>query len=306
MKFIKQHKKAFIISSVIILILIVLIILMFTLFSLKKVELKFKTSTINLSQEVQEQIEQETLKNSGSVLFIGKERIINDLEKKFPYLKIINIETKIPNKFVIHCAEREEFYAINSDSKVYYLDEEFKILRISDEEFQKTQNGAVLLNFQDIKMDDSVNPPSYNVINLDLNLENSETGQFVNLGSQSETSSYFANKLQKISTSLLESFELNNRDISTVKALYNEFEIFYKAEAISETSFAWRICLRLIDNTNYEIQIIDADNNLFEKINVMFVALSTAGTESPADLINSKLIIYQNLNGQFVYNFVEK
>lgn len=297
--FIKKHKKAIIITSVILFILMVIIILMFTLFSLKEVELSFKTETLNITSTQQEEIKQKTLEHGGSVLFIGKEKIVSELESEFPYLKVVNIETKFPNKFVIHCAEREELFSIYSNNKYYSVDEELKILKIS-----ATKSDNIQLDFQDIVLDETTAPPTYKIVSLDLNLKNSKEGQFINLVQNEGGGSYFASKLQKIVTSIQTAFEQSNRDIAVIKSQFKNFELFYKAEKISESSLAWRICLRLIDNSNYEIQIVDCDRDLDKKISVMYEALTSA-SKNPNLLINSKLLIYENVNKQIVYQFID-
>lgn len=263
------------------------IILMFTLFKLKKVDVQLKTETNVLTEEIIEEIKEDTLKQGGSVLFVGKEKIIFNLEQKFPYLKIVNIETKIPNKFVIHCLEREEFFAIESQGKTYYLDEELKILRIKDGDFEKQENGAVLLKLEDLV--ERENGKIENVY-LDLNLQNANEGQFVKL---SETN------IQKIAVSILSGFEANNRQLSTVRSLYNKFDVFYKAEVIDE-EILWHACLRLEDRSGYKIEIVDANENLAEKIGVMFEAISST---KPQNLIGKTIVVYKNLNNQFVYSF---
>ena len=297
MNFIKKHKIKFIILLVFVLILVTAIILMFTLFALKSVELEFKTETLNISYDQQEDIKQKTHEYGGSVLFIGKEKIVNDLENQFPYLKIVNIETVFPNKLIIHCAEREELFVINSQNKFYYVDEELKLLKISD----INDNTCISLNFEDIILDDSLNPPSYKIVNLDLNLSNAEEGQFIKL-INNDGGVFLLNKLEDISKFILTAFEQNNRQIDIVKQQFKEFEIFYKAQKITESSLAWRICLRLVDRNDYEIQIVDCDVVLAEKISVLYDALTYA-VSNPEKLEENKLIIYQNENKQIVYQF---
>lgn len=297
MEFVKKHKKALIISSVILTIIVVIIILMFTLFSLKSVELSFKTETLNITAEQTEQIEQKTLSYGGSVLFINKDKIVSELEKEFPYLKIVNIETQIPDKFVIHCAEREELFSIESNGKYYVLDEELKILSISN----SPDESLVSFEFEGIDYNEQTG--QYFATKLNLNLSSAETGQFLTLGSSQ--SSYFADKMQTISTSVLTAFEQNNRDISYVKSQFEQFEIFYRPEQVSETNYIWRTCLRLVDRSGFEYQIVDADINLSEKISVLYSALTAAANE-PSLLEGTYLMVYQNANGDFAYSFVER
>lgn len=301
MKFIKKHKKAVIISSCVLILLIVLVILMFTLFSLKEVEVEYKTGTKNLTEEITTQIEQEALKTGGSVLFLGKENLISRLEKQFPYLKIVNIETQIPNKLVIHAVEREELFAINSGENSYFLDEDFKILRVESSPYTKQENGAVLLSFGSVFLDE--NSKAY-AAPINLNLSGAEAGQSLNIESSSEENSYFSKKLESISCQILTSFEENKLQISDVRSKYLSFEIFFKPIEIG-TTISWQVCLRVVDSANFETQIIAADSNLTEKISTMNQAISAASS-NPSLLSGKILYVYENLSGEFAYSFLDK
>lgn len=301
MKFIKKHKKAVIISSCVLILLIVLVILMFTLFSLKEVEVEYKTGTKNLTEEITTQIEQEALKTGGSVLFLGKENLISRLEKQFPYLKIVNIETQIPNKLVIHAVEREELFAINSGENSYFLDEDFKILRVESSPYTKQENGAVLLSFGSVFLDE--NSKAY-AAPINLNLSGAEAGQSLNIESSSEENSYFSKKLESISCQILTSFEENKLQISDVRSKYSSFEIFFKPIEIG-TTISWQVCLRIVDSANFETQIIAADSSLTEKISTMNQAISAASS-NPSLLSGKILYVYENLSGEFAYSFLDK
>lgn len=292
MKFVRRHKKMIIILSVLLALLITVVILMFTLFSLKNVELNFKTETLNVTEEMKDEIQAEVLKTGGSVLFVGKEKIIKDLEKKFPYIKIVNIETQIPNKFVIHCLEREELFAVQSQGKTYFLDEEFKILRIESSSYESQEGMPVVLEFENLMYDES-DPTTIKPYTLELNLGASEEGQFLTLKSSSEAGAYFAEKLESISKSILTSFEENNRGIADVRSMYKKFKIFYYEEVV-ETSSYWHLCLRLVGKDGYVCEIRDADNHLPEKFQIMFQAFSEVQKENLTYLNNSKLIVYKN------------
>jgi hypothetical protein len=62
------------------------------------------------------------LKNRKTTLFDlnGKSLfpafVEKNLEKENSYLKVINIETIFPNKLIVHCAEREEFFSIKKNN----------------------------------------------------------------------------------------------------------------------------------------------------------------------------------------------
>ncbi len=301
MKFLKKHKKATIICSCVLVLLIVLVILMFTLFSLKEVKVEYKTGRINLTDEITTEIENEALKTGGSVLFLGKEKLISRLEKQFPYLKIVNIETQIPNKLVIHAVEREEFFAINSGEKSYFLDEEFKILKVENSTYVKQENGPVLLSFGSVFLDES--SKAY-AAPIDLNLSGAEAGQVLSIASSSDENSYFSKKLETISRSILTAFEENKFQISDVRSKYLSFDVFFKPIEVS-TVVSWQPCLKIVDTANFETQIILADSDLTEKISVMNEAFSAA-SKNPALLTNKVLYVFENNNKEIAYSFLDK
>lgn len=293
MKFIKKHKKSIIISSIVLTILLVLIILIFTLFSLKNVELEFKTETSELSSsEVQQAIIDKTMEYKGSVLFINKNRIVTELEKEFPYIKVVNIETKAPDTFVIHCAEREKFYGIESNGKVFYLDEDLKILEVVDGDFVY-DNQAVLLTLEELSFN---NDGKLEVSGeLELNLGNAEAGQFLNLGNNGKTlADVLSNNMQNTLTNLLTAFEENNRDIAVVKGTYSKFEVFFKAETAGENT-EWHTCLRIIDNTDFETQIINSESRLSEKLEAMINTVGIMATNNPEELLDNKIVVFENI-----------
>ena len=57
----------------------------------------------------------------------------------------------------------------------------------------------------------------------------------------------------------------------------------------------------MLDSTNYQITLFDADISLAEKIQVMFVAYSEA-QKTPENLIGTKMIIYKEGN-EYKYIF---
>lgn len=301
MKFFKKHKKATIICSIVFVLLIILVILMFTVFSLKDVEVELKTGTEHLTQEDVSEIENEALKTGGSVLFLGKEKLISRLEKQFPYLKIVNIETQIPNKLVIHAAEREELFAVNSGEKSYFLDEEFKILRVENSNYSKQENGAVLLSFGSVFID--TEDKAY-AAGVDLKLDGAEAGQTLNIGNSSEEENYFSKKLETISLSILTSFEENGLQIQDVRSRFQSFEIFFKPVEFAGL-ISWQPCLKIVDSANFEAQIILADSNLTEKIGTYNQAISAA-SKNPNLLVNKVLYVFENSNNEFAYSFLDK
>lgn len=301
MRFFRKHKKATIICSIVFVLLIILVVLMFTVFLLKDVKVELKTGTEHLTQEIVSEIENEALKTGGSVLFLGKEKLISRLEKQFPYLKIVNIETQIPNKLVIHAAEREELFAVNSGEKSYFLDEEFKILRVENSIYSKQENGAVLLSFGSVFI--NAEDKAY-AAGVDLKLDGAEAGQTLNIGNSSEEQNYFSKKLETIALSILTSFEENGLQIQDVRSRFQSFEIFFKPVEFAGL-ISWQPCLKIVDSANFEAQIILADSNLTTKIGAYNQAISEA-SKNPGLLVNKILYVFENSNNEIAYSFSNK
>lgn len=274
---------------------------MFTVFLLKDVKVELKTGTEHLTQEVVSEIENEALKTGGSVLFLGKEKLISRLEKQFPYLKIVNIETQIPNKLIIHAAEREELFAVNSGEKSYFLDEEFKILRVENSIYSKQENGAVLLSFGSVFINSE--DKAY-AAGVDLKLDGAEAGQTLNIGNSSEEQNYFSKKLETIALSILTSFEENGLQIQDVRSRFQSFEIFFKPVEFAGL-ISWQPCLKIVDSANFEAQIILADSKLTTKIGAYNQAISEA-SKNPGLLVNKILYVFENSNNEIAYSFSNK
>ena len=286
--FIKTHKKLTIILSVIFLLIITSIILIFTLFSLKEISLNFKTETQHITEEMQSDIINEIRKEGiSTVLFTDKSKLIKRLEKEFPYIKIINIETVIPSTFVIHCIEREELYAIESQDKIFYLDEDLKVLKIG-EDILTDQSNVVLLN----------------IANLELSLQNIELGQFLKFDEikGEGLENVLSKNVQKTLTSLLVSFKENNRNIAIFRSSYIEVRIDFdfRFNAFGNNTI-WYVCLSLIDNNGFQTVIVEPDNKLSEKVAVMITLVNEMATSDPEELLDNRLVIYENSEGEFIY-----
>lgn len=298
MKFIRNHKKLTICLFVLLLLVLAIVILAFTLFSLKESSLEFKTETKNLNQETKNKIVERVLENKRSVLFLNKTRISADLEKQFPYLKIINIETKIPNKVVVHCAEREEFFAISSNGKTYFMDEELKILRIVNAPYESEIGAPVLLVYKGVKVDET-SSSTISQTTLDLNLDSAEEGAFLDFG-QVKDETDFSKEIKEVSTSILTGFEENNRTISDVLNEFLKFEICFEPITLGGIS-ELKLCLALTDKNGFVTKIIDANENLSLKLGTMFEAFSDVSKDPK--LLEKDLFVFQNSSGQFAYLF---
>ena len=119
-------------------------LLTFTAFSLRAVEVDFRTSRQYITSSAEEIIESGKIKKGGTIFFRDKKKYIENIENEFPYINVINIETVFPNKFVIHVSERQEVYALKHQSGYYICDEEFRVLRVCDN-FESDQQNPILL-----------------------------------------------------------------------------------------------------------------------------------------------------------------
>ena len=143
-----MKKKWIIALSVLAAVIVLIVILSFTLFSLRTIELDFRTNKTYITEPDQEIIESGEIKMGGSVFFRSKNKYIDKIESKNPYIKVVNIETVFPSKFVIHVAERQEIFAIEHNHQFYITDEEFKVLRITDSYISDQANAMLLTGLQ--------------------------------------------------------------------------------------------------------------------------------------------------------------
>ena len=142
-----KYKKLVIILASIIGFIALCFLLSFTLFRVSAVELNFKNGTTLFASEERQKavIKSGDFSYSTPVFGVNKAEIIDKLELENSYLKVINIETVFPNKLVVHCAEREELFAIKIGDNLYYIcDADLKVLRM-DTQVVLDQTSAVVL-----------------------------------------------------------------------------------------------------------------------------------------------------------------
>ncbi|MCK9574916.1 MAG: FtsQ-type POTRA domain-containing protein [Clostridia bacterium] len=115
-----------------------IVVLSSTVFTLQSVSLSFgqtlnvETTVFGTEQERVAVIESGNFNYGNCIFFIDKNENIDNLEKLNPYIKIVNIETKFPNKLVIHALEREELYSVRLNENSYAItDSTLKVLDIA-------------------------------------------------------------------------------------------------------------------------------------------------------------------------------
>ena len=136
--------------------LTLLIVVNSTLFTLQKVSVNWLTTKYMLDlSNVKDYNITDKVDLGESIFLVQKDKITNDLEKTYPYLRVVSIETKFPNKLVLHTAERESLYAVSMGNNTYaILDEMGKVLAKSTYEkiFEGPDLGTmpILINFESI------------------------------------------------------------------------------------------------------------------------------------------------------------
>ena len=122
----------------------VLVVLNSTLFTLQHISISWLTSTINLKTMNEKEVTSLIDERGESIFLLNKEEISAKLEKKHPYLRVVGIETKFPNKIVIYSAEREDLYAVKiADGDYAIIDDYGKVLSRT-QTLSTNSNGAVI------------------------------------------------------------------------------------------------------------------------------------------------------------------
>ena len=246
MKGLKKYKKLIIALSVVLGVVLVCVILNFTLFSLKTVEIDFKNEPMIFTDESKESIANNSaIKKGTSVFAISKNNITEQLEKDNPYLKVINIETVFPNKIVIHCAEREETYAVKaSDSKYFICDAEFKVLNITTTYYNEQYNSILFTGLE----------------NIITNTNRVNAGEFLEFSSEGEI-------LKSVGTSLLK----NNKSVAQQRALIKSIELTSGIDAVTSKNMPYII---IKDFNGFQTNIYRLETLLAEKLQYMFATWS--------------------------------
>ncbi len=224
-----MKKKLVIILSALGGVVAVFVILCFTLFSLKTVEVDFRTSTAVLTGQAQEIVESGEFGYGGSVLFMGKKNPTAKIEKSFPYIKVINIETVFPSKYVIHVSERQQVYALELNEKVYICDEDFKVLEVKEGRYEDLETKPILFK------------------GLRVNNSNAVAGEFLDVENKVDVYSAFVknNRLLHEQMSIIESIETG--------VMKNDINVQEQYLAIKTYSGQTFILKNAVDRLEYKV-----------------------------------------------------
>ena len=246
MKGLKKYKKLIITLGVVLGVVLVCVILNFTLFSLQTVEVDFKNEPMIFTDESKDSISNNSaIKKGTSVFVLSKKEITNQLERDNPYLKVINIETVFPNKIIIHCAEREETYAVKaSETKYFICDADFKVLNITTTYYNEQYNPILFTGLE----------------NIITNTNRVNAGEFLEFSSEEEI-------LKNIGTSLLK----NNKSVAEQRALIQSIELTSGIDAVTSKNMPYLI---IKDFNGFQTNIYRLETLLAEKMQYMFATIS--------------------------------
>ena len=207
--------------------LTLIIVLCSTVFTLNTVDLGWLSTTKVLSETSDSQIiESGEFEAGQSVFLIDKEKYTHNLEKNNPYLKVLGMEIRFPNKLKITVSEREEHYVlkvVNENSlsgySYIYLDYELKVLKITDTQVPVSQENPAILTLQ----------------NLNYTVNDFELGEFA------ETP---LNDTLKSVGSMLTSAGYTNK---IYKALIKTIDVKYDVNSTMEIQTTYGLKLRILN-----------------------------------------------------------
>ena len=126
--------------------LALIIVLSSAVFALESVTIKYHSNTHFLTGDDNLIIKSAGFRYGENVFLSNKSKYISNLESKNSYIRVLNIETIFPNKFVIHAVEREEVFVFKTDNYYIVADEYLKVLDRPKTFANLTENAIVVEN----------------------------------------------------------------------------------------------------------------------------------------------------------------
>lgn len=258
-------------------ILAIFLVLCWTLFGFSSASVQFHSTTQNLTLTEEEIVEAAKFNYGTSILFSGKKKYIKNLEekslenKKFAYLKVLNIETVFPNKMVIHITEREQLFAISHQQQFLICDRDLRVLEILDY-FENTDKNAIVVN------------------NLSILDEEVRVGQFLNVKEHA---------IKKFYSSMAK----NNRNLSQIYSKFATLNISTYVDTIANAEY---YSFELLSHQNRKFVINNPDFAFANKIQKLFSAesaLYSQKTDENGNILTSNneiLYVVKTENGEIL------
>ncbi len=263
-------------------VLATMLILFWTLFGLSSVSVQFNSSRINLIVSEKEIVDAGKFHYGASVLFEGKNRSIENINQyasqneNFAYIKVVNIETVFPNKFVVHVIEREELFAVQhtSGELTEYLicDRDFRVLKKTNS-VEESEGSAkpILLTGLEIEGKGEI-----------------AVGDFLNI-KQSGMKKFYSSMLK------------NNRDLAEIKGKFKELSLGQNVDEFEKTY----VSLKLVTDSGVFV-INNIDFALTNKMQLMFSvesALFSYETDEDGNFLDKdgqKIMLTKSETGEYV------
>lgn len=267
-----MKSKRLIVVLCVLAVLTVLIVINSTLFTLQNISVNWLTTKCELTG-VKDYDIIDNVSKGGSIFLVDKDEISGMLEKKYPYLNVVSIETKFPNKIVIHSAERETLYAIKlSDSQYAVLDEKGKVLSLENDSIFAGHDGdlgnrPIKVLFDDISISDR----DFNVGAI--------VGQ-----------EYISNLLTILSHSLRES----NYTPTTSKGVLKEINVSQKLGILTNTTTS---VLSFTTRCGITMDIENFENCTTDKLLLAFARYNELQKES---VVSRSIVVFENKNGEII------
>lgn len=135
----------------ILLIIVIIVLLSSVLFCINSATLSFTGTAIQTdTQKIQNELNSKAF--NQNIFLINENKIISEIEKENPYIKVINIERIFPSSLKLHYTERKELYQLElNDNSYAVLDCYGKVLRISE---SITENVSLDFDYVNVNISD--------------------------------------------------------------------------------------------------------------------------------------------------------
>lgn len=126
-------KKSIIISSILLSIVALMAILFGAVFRLRNVSVEVQPGA-NITITNDKIVESANLKKGKSIFMLDKQSAINNIEQTYAEIKVVQIKTTNLMSVKIVVRERKEMFYAEHNSAYYCLDEDLKVLRLTEVE----------------------------------------------------------------------------------------------------------------------------------------------------------------------------
>ena len=126
-------KKSIIISSILLSIVALMTILFGAVFRLRNVSVEVQPGA-NITVTNDKIVESANLKKGKSIFMLDKQSAINNIEQTYAEIKVVQIKTTNLMSVKIIVRERKEMFYAEHNSAYYCLDEDLKVLRLTEVE----------------------------------------------------------------------------------------------------------------------------------------------------------------------------